>query len=179
MIEGSSEMKRGTKLIILGFLIFLTGISLMRLSMFSREEPVWFKKTLVEHRTNIPSSIGFLLEIPTICGINLTGPFINYTQDQPVVEIRDFDGRLVYSNSSFPPPSIIEFEIADPGLYFIDFNIVFGEGSIVEVYYYDYKMGFIRPYEGLFYPGVFLGVLGIAVIAAGMLMPSKKSEEDQ
>ena len=172
-------MKRGTKLIILGFLLFLTGISLMRLSMFSKEEPVRYKKTLAEHRTNIPPSISFLLEFPTTCGINLTGPFINYTQDEPVVEIRDFWGYLVYSNSSFPPPSIIEFDITNPGRYIINFNIVFDEDSIVEVYSYDYKMGIFRPYKDWFYPAIFFGGLGIAVIVAGILMPSKKSEESQ
>ena len=170
-------MRRGTILIVLGILGFLSGIVLIRVSIFLTEAPVQYKETVVEYKESIPSTIAILLSPPTRFGINITGPFQSSTEGQPVVEIRDPEGSLIYSNSSFPPPSIIELDSTTVGLYSIDFNIVFGNGSSVEVYYYSSRIEVIQPYRDLYYPGVFLAVLGIAVSAAGMFLPSKRSEE--
>lgn len=172
-------MRRRTILIVLGILVFLTGIVLIRLSIFREEAIVQYKETLIEYSEVIPSKIVIPISQLTRFGINMTGPFQSSSEGEPVVEIRDPNGYLMYSDSSFPPPSIIEVDSTITGLYIIDFNIVFGNGSSVEVYYYSPREEIVYPYRDFYYPGIFLAVLGIAVSAAGLFLPSKPSEESE
>ena len=118
-----------------------------------------------------------MLPSETRCGINLTGPFLDYTQGEPVVQVVDPQGYLIYSRSIFPPPSINEFESNIAGLYSIDFNIVFGEGGSAEMYYYIESTDIIYPNGWVYLPSVFLGVLGVVIGAAGAFISYRESEE--
>lgn len=171
-------MRKGIVLaILLSLLLFFVGLFLIRLSIVLRLGEIQSKETLVTYTStegaSIPSSIVVFLPMQTLSGINITGPLQGYEEGPPVVQIKDPKGGLIYSNSSFPPPSKIEFNSTTTGLYAIDFNIVFGNGSSVEVYYYSSSPEIVYPYRNWFYPGVLLAVLAIVVIAASLFLPSK------
>lgn len=172
-------MKKGNPLIILGVLLFLISLFLIQLSSVSSERPFREKQSVLKYQAPVPHPLGIVFPSLVTCGINLTGPFLNYTQGQPIVQVVDPQGYVVYSRSSFPPPSTIEFDSNVAGFYSIDFNIVFGEGGSVEMYYYIESIELVRPNEWLFLPSVLLGVIGIVISAVGAFISYRESEEDK
>jgi hypothetical protein len=171
-------MRKGTVLAIaLSLLMFFVGLLLIRLSTVSRVDVIQSKETIVTYTStetaSIPSSIAVYLPMQTLSGINMTGPLKGYEEGLPVVQIKDPKGSLIYSNSTFPPPSIIEFDTTVTGWYTIDLNIVFGNGSTVEVYYYSSSPEIVYPYRNWLYPGVLIAVLAIIGSAASLFLAPK------
>ncbi len=166
--------KRRIVLIVSGLLMFLVGIALMRLSMFSRDEPVPYKEQLQTFMGSELTDVAILFTLPGRCGVNINGSF-HGSETEPVFRVRDFEGDLVYVSPNFPPPSnSMEFDIESAGLYSIEFNVTLDSNSQVEVYQYRYTIEKVYPYEQWYYPGIGIGIIGLVLVAAIVLRPSKK-----
>ena len=170
-------MKKGNLLIVFGVLLFLVSLVLIRWSTVSAERFVFGRQTLIEYPAPVPSPVMLMFPAETRCGINLTGPFLDYTQGEPVIRVVDPLGSLIYSRSIFPPPSINEFDSNVAGSYLIDFNIVFGEGGSAEIYYYFGRTETFYPNGWAYLPSVFSGAVGVVVSAVGAFISYREPED--
>lgn len=172
-------MKKGNLLIVVGVVVFLTSLFLIRWSSIEVDKPTRERQSVVSYPAPVPSPLMIQFPSQVLCGLNLTGSFVNYTQGEPIVEVLDPQGILVFSRSAFPPPSVIEFDSNAAGFYSIYFNLVFGQGGGVEIYYYVESTEIVRPNGWAFLPAVFGGVVGVAVAAVGAFVSYRESEEEE
>lgn len=173
-------MSRRTKVIGLSLLIFFFGIFLTGLSNVLIEGLVPYKEALAEpiRGREIEATLLFfqLWEAGT-CGINITGSFQGY-EGAPIFIITDLERDLVLLGPEFnvttSPPRIIEFDINEPGVYRLEFNIIASDDSCVELYQSKYEMGSIRLYVYLYYVGVLLTISGVVGVIAGLFVLSER-----
>ncbi|MDH5451242.1 MAG: hypothetical protein OEZ29_06615 [Candidatus Bathyarchaeota archaeon] len=178
-------MKKQTIIIISGLMVFLIGISLIGVSNVSR-------RGLVEYRAPSElrlegSEIMDLLyslhgpedEYAGKYGLEFSGSFEGH-DGEPIFLIRDYEDYPVFSGPGFdtntPPSGIIDFPIGTSGFYILDFNVVAGNESRVELYPYKYQIGEIRPYVYLFFAGIPLAISGIVANVVGLFVLSKPKE---
>lgn len=161
---------------ILGLLAFSTGIVLIALSGLSKTGLVPYKQVLVRYTAqNFTDAVVVGPFLGAKGGVEISS--CECQNGQTLFHVRDSEDLLVYSSPTFPPPSYdIEFDIPVPGYYTVIFNFVISNDAYVEVYEYRSEIGMFYPYEELYEIGLLVAIVGIAIGAIGMFMPSKAEE---
>ncbi|UCE43721.1 MAG: hypothetical protein JSV57_05050 [Candidatus Bathyarchaeota archaeon] len=173
-------MVKRTIVIASGLIVFLAGIILIGLSNVT-------KSGLIERREAFGQPlegsgiIDVAMNLPYAgkYGINFTGSFQGH-EGEPIFYVRDYQNNLIFAGPGFGPgttfPIVIDFQIAEPGLYSIDFHVVASNDSRVELYRYGYEVGDVRPYVYLFYVGASLAIAGIIANVVGLFVLSEPRE---
>jgi len=172
-------MKKRAIVIISGLIMFLVGIGLIGLSNVTIRGYFEYSEPLGEPlEGNQIVDMAMWLPYAGKYGMNFTGSFQGH-EGEPIFSIRDSENYLVFSSPEFDtslPSNLMEFTVDEPGLYIIDFNIVAGNDSRLQIYQFKYRIGDIRPYVYLYYAGVLLAIFGIVAVVVGLFVLSKPAE---
>ncbi|UCC33505.1 MAG: hypothetical protein JSW53_00390 [Candidatus Bathyarchaeota archaeon] len=173
-------MSKRTIAIVSGLILFLAGIILIGISNVTM-------RGLIESREAVGNPlegsgiIDMAMNLPYAgkYGLNFTGSFQGH-EGEPIFYVRDYQNQLIFAGPEFGPgttfPIIVDFQIAEPGLYSIDFHIVASNDSRVELYRYGYEAADVRPYVYLFYVGIPLAIAGIIANVVGLFVLSEPKE---